>query len=236
MGEDDGKEGAALTGAFAFLVEACCGGATVVAVGDVKCGDAGEGFFNERDVAGGIDIPGGVADAVRSGEVDVGRGGGLFAHEVVHGGVGAIGEECGAGLGIEGFDVAEAVFFFVDAGEFVFFDASIDVFLATGGGDKAGLGVLAHGLAVEVEGGGGVLAEVAGGDEFLEIFFAFGVNGGVVEVDGSGEIDFGFADVEEAEGVGGGEVAGFGGGKHVVGRLAYASGEVGQGTQCCEWF
>jgi hypothetical protein len=132
--------------------------------------------------------------------------------------------------------VADAVVFLVGAGEFVLLDDAFVVFLAARDGYEAGLRVRAHDLAVEVEAGFGVQPQRAVGDEFVEVLAALRIDGRVVEIGGGREIDFRFADVEEAEGIAGGELAGFVRRHHVVGQLADAGGEFRFRTQGGEWF
>lgn len=116
VGEDDTEEAGAAAGTLAGLVEARGGRAAVVAVGNVEAGDGEELLRDESDIVGGVDGPGGMADAVGGGEVEVGGGGGELAEEVIEGGDGTVGEEGGAGLGAEGFDMTDAVIFLIGAG------------------------------------------------------------------------------------------------------------------------
>ena len=178
MREDHGQKSAALAGPVAGLEDAAGGGAAMMAIGNVKAGNGGELALDELDLGVGGEVPGGVADAIGGGEIDGGGLGDFLGHKGVHRRGGAVGEEDGAGLGVQGLDVADAVVFFVGPGELMFFDDVGEIFGAAGGGDEADLGVFAHDLAVEIESGLGILAEGALADKVAEIFEALGVDGG----------------------------------------------------------
>ena len=99
-----------------------------------------------------------VAHAVGGGEIDLRRVRGPVRDERVELRLRAVGEKNRAGLRVERLDVPHAVVLLVLPGQFVLLDDAAQVFLATGGGDQAGLRVVPHDLAVEVEAGLRVLA------------------------------------------------------------------------------
>jgi hypothetical protein len=231
VGEGHREEARALAGAVARLEHARRGGAAVVAIGDVEALEPRERRGEGPDVVRVRDAPRGVADAVGGGEVHGGRVLGEAVDVGVDFRIGAVGEEDGAGLGVERFDVADAVVLLVGPGELVFADDAVDVFLATGGGDAADLGMGSHDLPVEVVAGLGVLVDGAVLEEALEVLGALRVNGGRIGVCALREVDLRFAHAEEAEGVAGGDGGGFLGGHDVVGQLANPGGEFGAGQK-----
>ena len=66
-------------------------------------------------------------------------------------GVGAVGQKNRAGLRVQGLDVPDAVVLLVRPRQLVLFDGPVQVFLATGRGDEAGLRMLAHDLPVKIK-------------------------------------------------------------------------------------
>jgi hypothetical protein len=93
------------------------------------------------------------------------------------------------------------------------------------------LRVAAHDLAVKVEARLRILLQRALADELGEVLFALGIDGVRVEVRARREVNFRFADVQEAERVAGGHLAGFLGRHDVVRQLADLGGEFGFGSQ-----
>ena len=106
-----------------------------------------------------------------------------------------------------------------------------EIFLATGGGDEADLGVLAHDLPVQIKTRLVVLLQRALGDELLEILPALGINRRRIQIRARRQVNFRLADVQEAQRIAGGERARLVGRHHVVGQLADLSGEFGFGPQ-----
>ena len=101
----------------------------------------------------------------------------------------------------------------------------LQVILATGGGDEAGLAVRAHDLAVEIEARRRVLPQRPLGDEPVEVLPALGIDFRRVKVRGGRQINFRLADVQEAERIAGGDLAGLLRRHHVVGQFADARGQ-----------
>ena len=145
-------------------------------------------------------------DAIGCGDVvDGGGGGELVIDDGLDAGAAEVGEEDGAGVGTEGIDKGGAIQLFVLSGFLVFFDDLMLVVLDVTDGDETGLLVAADGLAVEVHAGGCFAEEYAVGLESFKGSAGLGIHGGGVGVDFGVEIDLSAVDVEEAEGVVGGE-------------------------------
>jgi hypothetical protein len=103
--------------------------------------------------------------------------------------------------------VAGPVVFLVGPRQLVFSNDPGFVLLATGHGDQAHLAVRALDLAVEVEGGPGVLAQGALGNQALEVFPGFGIHGRLAGIGSRGKIYFGFADVKKTQRIAAGKRA-----------------------------
>jgi hypothetical protein len=215
--ENDAQKIAAVTSAFAALIDATGGGAAVVSISDVKKWDGGEFVFDELDGGGIVDNPGGVAHAVLGSEIDVRLFSGFLFGQVIDYGIGAVSQKHRAGLRIERFDVSDAVVFLVGPGELMLLDDVLEIILTARGGDEADLAVFAHDLAIKIEGGLGILFERAVLDQLLEIFLTLRVNFRSVDISGGGEVDFRFGDVEKAEGIANRHLAGFRGRHDVIG-------------------
>ena len=256
-GEEDAKEpvvvflpGVVGIGFAAFFADVEGGGGAVVAIGDISGGDLLSEDGGDRESSGIGEAPDLMADPIGGGNVVDGRlGGEVIVDEGLDAGAAVVGEEDGAGVGAEGIDESGAVLLFVGAGFFVLFDDVVFVVLDVADGDEASLAVVADGLAIEVHAGGGLAEEDTVGLELFEGSAGLGVDSGGVGVDVGVEIDFGAVDVEEAEGVAGGEFGGFvavddvigdggdgggvlgGGGEALEGADAHAEGVLGQDLQ-----
>lgn len=207
--KDHGEKPTALPGAFASFEYASCGSAAVVAIGDVERRDVAEGIFDECYIAGIGQDPGGMPNAVFGGEINFWCRANFAGEQIIEFTDGTIGEEDGARLSIQDFDVAHAVVFLIRAGKFMLLDYAIEVFLATGGGDQPKLGMRIHNLPIKIEGRLVILLEVPVMDHFVEILFPFCIDARVVEIDRGGEVNLRFADMQEAEGISGGGFTSF---------------------------
>ena len=147
---------------------------------------------------------------------------------------GAVDEEHRAGLGVERLDVAHAVVLLVGPRQLVLLDDALEVILATGGGDQPGLAVPAHDLAVEIEMRLRVLPERALGDQPPEVLPSLGIDLRRVSIRRGRQIDLRLADVQEAQGIAGGDLARLLGRHHVVRQLTNAGRQRRLGAQCCK--
>ena len=240
-GEENGEEPVIVFGAIvggvggaAFAADAAGAGGSVVAIGDIGEGDLAE-ELDEIFATG--DLPDGVLDAVGSGEIVEG-GGGLEGgiDEGVDGGGVAIGEENGAGICAEGIDEAGAIVFFIGASFLVFFDDLVFVVIDVAEGGDSRLEVVTHPLLVEIDGGLGLADQGAIGLEGEEIFEGFVVDGIAIGIDVCGEVDFCAIDVEEGEGVIGGEGGGFVAVDDIIGDAGDFGDESGSGAESGERF
>ena len=241
-GEEDAEEpvvvflaGVVGIGFAAFFADVEGGGGAVVAVGDVGGGDLLSEDGGDGEGGGVGEAPDLVADAIGGSDVvDGGLGGEVVVDEGLDAGAAVVGEEDGAGVGAESIDESGAVLLFVSAGFFVLFDDVVFVVLDVADGDEAGLAMVADGLAIEVHAGGGLAEEDAVGLELVEGGAGLGVDSGGVGVDVGVEIDFGAVDVEEAEGVAGGEFGGFVAVDDVIGDGGDGGGVLGGGGEALE--
>jgi hypothetical protein len=94
--------------------------------------------------------------------------------------------------------------------------------------------VVADGLAIKIHAGGGFALENAVSLKCLEGAAGLGIDGRGVGVDVGIEIDFGAVDVEEAEGVAGGEFGGFVAVDDVIGDGGDGGGVLGSGREALE--
>ena len=142
-----------------------------------------------------------MAHAVLAGEIDSRGAGGFLCHESIEGCIRAVGQKYRAGLSIQRFDMTDAIVLLVHAGQLMFFDEVLQVFLAAGGGDQSDLRVLAHDLAIEIKGGLRILLQRPLRNELREIFPSLGVDLRRIEISARREIDFRLADAQEAQGI-----------------------------------
>jgi hypothetical protein len=70
----------------------------------------------------------------------------------------------------------------------------------------------------------------------LKILLSLRVNGRRIDVRTGRQINFRFADVQEAERIAGSHLAGFFRGHHVVRQFTNLSGQFWFGPQCGKWF
>lgn len=245
-GEESGEEPVVffVAGVFGVFVAslragACGGGGAVVSVGDV----GGVEFFVGGDEGCVfLDAPDGVSYAVGCGEVVERLAGGVCFDEAFEVVVVFVEEEDGAGVGVEGEDVAGAVVFFGLPCFLVLFDDVVGVVVDVAAGDDADLGEFAgalgglegHGLAVDVDAGRVVAEEGAVGDEAFEVVLGGLVDGVGVGIGVGREVDVGTDDVEEGEGVALGESGGFVAVDDVVGDGSDAFGGFGCGSEGLE--
>src|SRR5215472_15315455 len=132
--------------------------------------------------------------------------------------------------------MTDTVLLFIRAGEFVLFDNTLEVIIATGSPHDADLAVRTHNLAVEKECRLRVLFEGALGNQPLEVCLPLRVDFRSVEVCAGREVNFGFADVQKTEGIAGSDLACLVGGHDVVWQLADAGGELWHRSKRGEWF
>ena len=137
--KNHGEEPAAFTRALAILINARRRRAAMMAVGDVQVGNPRKLRFDEFEFVRLPNRPGHMPHAVPGREINLRLAGGLFRDEFVQGTGGRIGQEHRAGLRVQRLDVPHAVVLLVHARQLVFPDDAALVFLATGGGDEAGL-------------------------------------------------------------------------------------------------
>ena len=117
--KNDAQKKRAVAGAFARLENPRRRRAAMMAVGNIETGNRRKGAANRFDCRRFAHSPGRMADAVRGDEIGVGRLRSLGGSQGVNSLTRAKRQEDRAGLGIKGFDVADAVIFFVRPGEFV---------------------------------------------------------------------------------------------------------------------
>ena len=138
---------------------------------------------------------------------------------------GPVGGEHRPYLGAEGVHMRHPVAHFRRPRQFVFLHQALLVGVHRSHGDKTGLHMIAHGLAINVEAVACIPCEYAGVDETVEIFPAFGVHGGIVCIDFRAKIDLGSVDMQEAVGIAPGHGRGFLAAKYIVGRRGDPGGE-----------
>ena len=177
-----------------------------------------------------------MADAVFGRKINVRLFENSLGDVVIHLGRGFVSEKNGAGLGIEGLNMADTVVFLIRPGQLMFLNDAALVIFAARDGHEAGLRMAAHDLAIKIKIGLVILYERALGDEFLEIFFAFGIDGRRVNVGAGRQIDFRFADMEKAQGISGGHRARFTGRDNVVGQFADLRSQFGIRAEGGKWF
>jgi len=199
--EAHAQEVTAVARALAALVHTRRCRAAMMAIGDVKMANLEEGLLDEIDITLATYYPRRMSHAVFGREINRRRLRGLLRKKVVEGGLGAVSEEYRAGLGIQRFDVTDAVLLLCHACQLVLFDEVPQVVLATGDGHETDLAVRAHDLAIKVERRSAVLLEPSLGDKAKKIRPALGINGRVKRVRGGWQFDFGLADAEKAEGI-----------------------------------
>ena len=138
-------------------------------------------------------------DAVRGGEVEQGSFRGELFDQMVNERRIAVGQEGRAGMRMQGHDVAGAVVLFILAGLLMFLDDVFSVFVGGNRSEDAGLDMIAHFQAVNVE--MFVLVEFERGlfAEAFEVGEGFGVDFIVIEVNAGFEFDFRFGNTEEAQ-------------------------------------
>jgi len=233
-GKEDGEKpvvfflaGVVRIGSPAFGSGAGGRGGSMVAVGDIRHGEFGEGIDIGLRIG---DRPDSVSDVIRGDEVVEGALVEVRFNKGGERGLVAVGEEDGASVGVQGLDMAGAVVFFVGPGFFVLENDIVGVVVDVAATDDAGLGLAISNLAIEVKAGLVFADEGAVAEELVEVFPGFGINGVGVGAGACGEIDFGPDDVEEGMGVSLGQGAGFLGIDHIVGNRGDAGGEVFRGT------
>ena len=174
------------------------------------------------------DRPHRVSNAVRGRKVVQGRTRAGGGHDGVDLGVVLVGEEGGAGVGMQRLDVPRAVILLVLARLLVLLEYSGKVVLRVERRDDAGLRVIAHHLAIGVERGSVVLHESAAGTEAVESLLRLGVGLGRGTVSPVRHVDLGTGNVEEAEGIPRREGACFCGIHHIVGNGGNARRRLGR--------
>ncbi len=188
-----------------------------------------------RSICAGVTHhPEGVAHAGIGDDVDFRRGRCHLGRQFINRGILLVGEEHRPGLGIERVHLAHAVVFLVGAGELVLADAVGVVIGHAGGGDEAGLLMIAHDQPVEVVAGGAVLLQHPFREHALEVFLALGVDLRVMGIGFGGQVDLGLGDVEEAPGLAFGAFAGLAAVEDVIGGRGHFGGFFGKGTQARE--
>ena len=111
----------------------------MMAVGDVQVRNPHKLRFDELEIVRLPNCPGHMPHAIPGRKINLRLAGGLFRDECVQGADGGIGQEYRAGLRVQRLDVPHAVVLLVHARLLVLPDDAALVFLATGGGDQAGL-------------------------------------------------------------------------------------------------
>ncbi len=108
-----------------------------------------------------------------------------------------VGEEDGTGVGVTGRDVLDAVDLFGRQSVLVFLDDRVQVVIDGRTADETGLGAAAPGLFHDVEAGDVVLQEHTVRLHVAELGRGARINGVVVLVGASRQVDLGFVDVQE---------------------------------------
>ena len=189
----------------------------MVAVRDVGHGNAGE-RGRECVIAIRRDRPYRVSNAVGSRKVVQWRVRAGCGHDGVDLCVVLVGEEGGAGVGMQRLDVPRAVILLVLARLLVLLEYSGKVVLRVERCDDAGLRVIAHHLAIGVERGSNVLHESATSTETVEGLLRLDVSLWRGTVSPVGHVDLGAGNVKETEGIPGRKGAGFCGIDHIIGN------------------
>ncbi len=170
----------------------------MMAVGNVQIRNLRKLGFDEPDFFRTGNGPRGVAHAILGGEINGGCFGSFAGDKSIQLFGRAIGQKHRAGLGIQGFNVAHAVVFFVGPGEFVLLDDVGQIFLAARRRHQPHLGMTAHDLTVEIKRRLGILLKRRLADQFLKVFQAFGVNGRGIQINARGQINLRLADMQKA--------------------------------------
>ena len=131
-------------------------------------------------------------------------------------GVVLVGEEGGAGVGMQRLDVPRAVILLVLARLLVLLEYPGKVVLRVERCDDAGLRVIAHHLAIGVERGHCVLHESAAGTETVKGLLRLSVSLWRGAIRPVGHVDLRTGNVEEAEGIPSRKGTGFCGIHHIV--------------------
>ena len=110
-----------------------------------------------------------VAHPIGGGEVHLGRRRAHPRQHLVDGLGGPVDQEHGPGLGVQGVDLTHPVVLLHRAGELVLLDAIRVIGRHRGGRHQTGLGVIAHGEAIDVIARGGVADQHPLGEHVVEV-------------------------------------------------------------------
>ena len=173
-----------------------CG--AVVTVGDVGDWHALEAGRDGRMVYG---QPDGVPHTILGCQVIEG---GLrlgLCDELVDGGLVAVGQEDGTGVGVQFEDVPRAVVLLVLTRLFMLQDGALFVFIDVGTCHDPGLRMSMHDLSVDIDGRARLALENAVTLQVRQILRRFGVDGIGMHIRSGGQVDFGADHVQETVGV-----------------------------------
>ncbi len=181
----------------AFGTNQCSRRRAMVTIGNVERGHGGKKFCNALNISLIIYNPEMMSKAVGRHKIVFW----LACRDAFHNGVQLvvvrIGKEHRLDVGRVDAHMFHAIFFFVAAREFVFFDYSVQIVVYRSSNAQSILRFAVHGLCVDVVMVVGVLHQPAFLLEFVEIFHRLVVHARIVFVGASREINFGFDDVIE---------------------------------------
>ena len=189
-----------------------------MAVGNIKCRQRVDGARERRDRRVVASHPELMAHAVIGGNVDSRLAGGGARQHGIDLRRRRISQHDRAGLGIDRFDLADAIVFLGDRRQFVLADAIAGVSGDRRHRGKAGLHMTAPSQPVHIVTRLVVAAQDAGADHALQILGGFGIDRGVIGIDRRGQVDLRFGDVQEAPRPAFDTLARLGAGQHIVGR------------------
>ena len=174
------------------------GSRAMMAVRDIERRHLGEFRGDQRDISGIFDQPELVTETVnRRDEIIFWRRRGIAHDQVVEHAVVGIGEEDGLDVRVVDADMFHAVFFFVGAGQLMFFDDAVHIIGDISAHDKAVLRLAVHGLCIDIIHFLIVLDQPAFVLEHLEMLCRAFIYTGIIFARAGLEIDFGLDDMIE---------------------------------------